>query len=236
MPSPTTETSLIVATGSNALSTETLTTSQLNALPLMLTSEQEAAIEKFCRSPIPEPEPCGDERFAWAMRALSILPRRADDDVKGELRAKLYRAKLRHCTEPQIIFVVDKALERFTFFPTIKELLDVAAEWIAPASDALALRRRLVAKLNASRQARFDALMDRLKARDLTQDEIDALPERIRMIALDKGYLWLHPDQSYTVRSDCDAGRFTPPGEEFFGPIKDGIADELGLTAGSAAA
>lgn len=239
MPSPTTPATtnpVTTATGSSALSTAALSEQLLNSLPARMTPEQETALEQLCRSASPAPQtPAGEAHYAKVMRCLSILPRRVDDELKGELRDALYERKLGHLTAGALNYLGDKALERCTFFPSIKECLEIAAEWKPPVDTGLTLRNRALGMVRNSRQLRFDDAMAQLAARAMTQPEIDALPEQWKMIAVERCYLWLHPDLTFTVRRDPDAGRFCNPDEQTLGPIKPGIADDLGLRAGVAA-
>ncbi|MDC8755840.1 hypothetical protein OIK40_14420 [Erythrobacter sp. sf7] len=84
-----------------------------------------------------------------AMKLLeACLPRRKDDSDTGELKFRAYRKCLSHLSKPQLFWTVEQAIKRQRFFPTVRELLDIAAEWASTDDDAKAQRlaRRLAAR------------------------------------------------------------------------------------------
>ena len=99
------------------------TTIDLTNLPKRLSDTQLAQVETVANLPLPKSSPSSDEQFAACMRSLDILPRRADDRTRAELRVKLYQRKLGVFPYHVLGQMVSKALDTCKFFPTISECL-----------------------------------------------------------------------------------------------------------------
>lgn len=163
-------------------------------------------LREIVDAPLPAPLTCTDEHFARCMKSLDILPRRADDNG-GALRFKLYRAKLGGYSDDALAFLVSKGLEQFHFFPSIAECVKLLATF---PNREIAEGRKGRAKLliEGEMQARLSEVLDRLRANEMTQAEIDALPDRWKSIAETKMLLWGWPDGRYTrrhTREEMDA-------------------------------
>lgn len=159
-------------TALNALSID-----ELNSLPARLDDRQLRLVHEMSQLPVPAPERCDDEFFARCFRAIAILPRQASDDTKGELQVKLYQRKLGNLPKPQISFLVDRALERCKWFPTIAECLAIAGEWGGVRADEA--RRLAHQRYHGEMDARTKELAGwkrRIEAGLVDQDDIDAMP------------------------------------------------------------
>lgn len=194
------------ATLSSALSTGSLTASLLSALPERLDDTTIQTLRDFVSSAAGQPDlpPADREHFAQVLRSLSLLKRRGDDELTGDLRFKLYWAKLCHLPRPAIEFLCSKGLERWEWFPTIKECLDLAAEWVAPIDTVGPLKAIASARINREMNLRFADVLEALAARSLDQTAIDALPSQWKAIAAERCFLWRWPDGRYTVRADME--------------------------------
>lgn len=195
------------ALGGNALAGVTIgtdlpapSTLRSNALAAERLDDQALAMmEELASAPLPAQPPCGEGEFAELLRALTILPRRADDEVTGELRHAFYRRKLRCYPHEAIKFMVSTALDELNWFPTIAQCLDILARW--QRNDEAMHRQTAATNLaRAERRARFDDLMTALERRELDQAAIDALPFRLRDIAAERGFLRLHDDGVHRAR------------------------------------
>lgn len=176
-----------LATGRSNVPTERLDDTRLSKL------------EALAHSPLPDLPPCDAAHFAKSMRALAILPSRADDDVKGELRLAIYQRLFGQYPREAISFLVEQALVTLEWFPSPKQCRDILQGWTrrdAPVRD----REVAAALVRRERQARFDDTMEALARRALDQAAIDALPSAIRKVAAERGYLRLHDDGVYRVR------------------------------------
>jgi len=176
-------------------------TTKSNMLAAVRLDDQALAMmEDLATSPLPTLAPCGEGEFAELLRALTILPRRADDEVTGKLRAKLYWRKLSGYPHAALQFMVSTALDELDWFPTIAQCLAILARW--QRDDEAVHRKASAANLaRAERRARFDDIMRALERRELDQASIDALSEAMRNVAAERGFLRLHDDGVYRARA-----------------------------------
>jgi hypothetical protein len=192
---------------SNARSIKPSSVLDLNTLPARLDDGTIATLREIVNSPLPAPAICDEVHFAKCIRSLAILPRQAEDEVTGPLKHKLYQAKLGGYSNDALSYLASKALEQCKWFPTIAECLQILAGF---PNREIALERKNKAAWLVQRElnARLDEMVARLAKRDLTQDEIDALPEAAKLVAAEKCYLWAWPDGRFTVRDDISQMSF----------------------------
>lgn len=182
-----------IETDSSELSTET------GKRALRLNDDQLAAAQNLASLPLSPLPRCDDDHFEKSMRALAILPRKAEDDVRGELRFALYRRMIGHATKDAISFMVETALSELEWFPSPKQCLDILARW--QRNDGEVQRRASAATMVRDEQrARFDDTLAAMERRELDQAAIDALPRRMRSIGAERGFLRLHDDGVYRAR------------------------------------
>ena len=175
-------------------------TRRSRSLAAVRLDDQELAIlDDLATSPLPALPPCDDGDFVELIRALTTLPRRADDDVTGKLRISLYHRKLGEYPHAALQFMVSTVLDELDWFPTIAQCKAILARW--GRDDEAVNRKAAAANLaRAERQARFDDVMRALDRRELDQASIDALPEHVRGVAAERGFLRLHDDGVYRAR------------------------------------
>jgi hypothetical protein len=168
---------------------------------MRLDDQELAEAERIASSPLTMLPRCDDDHFEKSLRAMSILPRRADDEVKGELRLNLYRRMIGHYPREAMSFLAEQSLATLDWFPSPKQCLDILARWVRKDADvqrqASALRM-----VRAERQARFDDVMRALERREVDQDGIDALSVNVRVVAAERGFLRLHDDGIYRARPE----------------------------------
>ena len=165
----------------------------LTRLPERLDDLQLAEVREIAEATLPT-LPASDERtFGQALRMmLAALPRRNADDVSGELFVAAYERQLGHLNRSQVEFLMDKALQRCRWFPTIAECLEIVGEWRRDDEPA---RRKASAALIVSRENRernkdWEARQWRESLqRDLTQDDLARMLPSIRELALRSGAL-----------------------------------------------
>lgn len=109
-----------------------------------------------------------------------------------------YRRKLGHLPKDAVSFIVDRALDRCRWFPTIAECLEIASEWERNDSD-FRDRENARADLRRENQARMEDAMTMLAGGQASQDQIDALPSQWKSIAETRGLL-RYNDGEYTIR------------------------------------
>lgn len=185
--------SVTIETDSSALSTVA------SSAMVRLDDRQLEATTALANSPLPALPRCSDDQFNKSMRALSMLPRRGDDDTTGELRVEIYQAMLGHYPNAAIRFMSATALAELEWFPSPKQCLDILGRWKRNDGEGQK-RTRAAAMVRAEQKARFDDTMGALERREFDQGQIDALPERIRSIGAERGFLRLHDDGVYRAR------------------------------------
>jgi hypothetical protein len=168
-------------------------------LVMRLDDQALSTMTELANSPLPALPRCDDDHFDKSLRAMSILPRRADDEVKGELRAHLYRRMIGHFPREAISFLAEQSLATLDWFPSPKQCLEILARW-ARNDEPVQRQAAAIRLVRAERQARFDDIMLALELRQLDQAAIDALPVKIRSIAAERGFLRLHDDGVYRAR------------------------------------
>lgn len=184
-----------IETGSSALSTG----AERNVS--RLSDRQLAEMEAVANLPAPNIPSCDDDHFEKSMRALAILPRRAEDAITGELRFAIYRRLLGHFSKAAISHLVETALSTLDWFPTPKQCLAILDGWRD--RDAVVHKHRTVMAASAirhERQARINDVMLLLERRDLDQEQIDALSDQMKAIGAERGFLRLHEDGVYRAR------------------------------------
>lgn len=153
--------------------------------------------------------PCDADHFEKSMRALAILPRRNEDDVRGELMFAIYRRMLGHFSKAAISHLVETSLETLDWFPTPKQCLEILADWRCHETVVHKYQSTMAASAARNeRQARLNDVMLALDRRELDQGQIDALPMQYRVVGAERGFLRLHDDGVYRarpLRSEADA-------------------------------
>jgi hypothetical protein len=173
----------------------------LAALPARLDDGTVKLLREISTSPLPEPSRCADDHLTLCLKSLDILPRRAMDEKGGKLAVKLYRAKLGGFSNEALSYLVEFGLERFHFYPTIAECLETLRDW---PNTEIAIQRRDHATHLIQREmnARLDEAVGLMQRRELTDDQVNALPAPILMVAWTKGFLWKFTDGTFAVRPD----------------------------------
>ena len=94
-------------------------------LPDRLDNSCLAMVQAMADAALPPLPSCPERHLLQCIRIMqATLPKRAMDDVSGELVVAAYRRKLGHFSQDAISFLADKALE-LQWFPTIFECLAI---------------------------------------------------------------------------------------------------------------
>lgn len=179
----------IEATGFLAPSTAGQTLMMLKAMNSSLTDQQFEQVKAIAKARLPSPAPLTDENFGKSMKLLEInLKRRKDlSDDDAELMLRTYRRSLAHLSHPQLGWAIGQAIKRLTFYPTVKELLDIAAGW-ERRDDATEAKR--LAKLMVNREVnRRLVAQSRKPVPPMTQEMVDAMSPELRSMGLKLGHL-----------------------------------------------
>lgn len=170
----------------------------LRGLPERLDDVNLALVDQIANAALSALPATTPEHFASCLRSLSILPRRADDDCTGEQRVKIYARLLGEHPAEAISHMTRTALERCKWFPTVAECIEMLAGWKRD-DDALQAHALAGRMGMDERRARFDDLCAR--ARELTEDELAALPASILRRMEDRMLLWRLPSGRYVPRT-----------------------------------
>jgi len=121
------------------------------------------------------------------MMATSLARRTTDAEI-GEVQIRVYRRCLAHLSAPQMWWTVEEALKRHKFFPTVKELLDIAEGW-ERRDEATEAHRLAKLLLNREVNRRLREQNRKAPAPPLTQEMVDAMAPELRSMGLKLGYL-----------------------------------------------
>jgi len=175
----------------------------LDNLPARIGDRTLARLDEIANCPLPA-LPASDERhFAKCMRILSVLPRRADDEVTGEVRFRLYHRHFGALPADALSFLAERASHECRFFPTPSECQAILDRW-ERADEAVAARRFAANRARAERELRWTEVMERLKARTMDQAEIDGLSDRAKRVAEERGFVRALRDGSFTAWPDVN--------------------------------
>ena len=175
----------------------------MSALPERLDDTMLARVEAYAAAPLPSLPRTDDQHMLQFLRVLSTMPRQQADDVTAELRVEMMMRLLGHLPRVTLDWMAEEALRRFTFHPSVKELLDLAKEWTR-GDDSIRARSRAEFLARRERQARLDDARRALRLGNLDQDAIDALDERIKRICEGEGLLWRCDCGSYVARPQLE--------------------------------
>lgn len=159
-----------------------------------------AQVEAIANCPLPALQASDEIHFAQCIRTMSLLPSRPDDEIGAKLRISLYRRHFGHLPREQINFLAEQATLTCRFFPTPVECAEIIARW-KRGDDAIRARDFARSRFRSELQFRFDEVMQRLSERALPQVEIDGLPDRVKRIAEERGYLRF-VDGEFVVRHE----------------------------------
>lgn len=187
-------------TASSACSTGKLSVAEIAALAARLDDGMLARLEATAKAPLPALSPCDDDHFAKCMRTLSILPRRGDDEVTAELRFAIFRKKLGAYPNEALSALVSEGLEIFRFFPTIAECVDLIGKVWRRNDEHTRARHLAQRRMRYEIERRFDEIMLALAQGEMDQAAIDALPERTKLIAYERGFLSRAEDGSFRAK------------------------------------
>lgn len=164
----------------------------LTRLPDRLDDQQLAAVREIAEAPLPTLPICDERTFGQALRMmLAALPRRNADDISGELFVAAYERQLGHLNRFQVEYLMDKALQRCRWFPTISECIEIAGEWRRD-DEALRRKREAESMVRSEEHARHwdrHRIHNEYRERKLTQADVDKMTPVLVDIGLTCGAL-----------------------------------------------
>jgi hypothetical protein len=156
---------------------------RLEALPARLDDETLGNLTKFVNTPPPPLLMADATHITRFIRLISTMPRRADDHSTGAIRGELITRHLTGLPVVQINWMLDQALRRFPFFPSIHELTQLANEWQRD-DDAVRARRIAASRIEGEIATRLDDARARLKWEECSAEWIEALPSGTKEILM----------------------------------------------------
>lgn len=127
----------------------------------------------------------------------ATLPTKAMDEEGGKKRVAVYARILGDFSNEALAYMARRACETLDWFPTPRQCLDILREYREPATD----RDKALMLCHRFWQGRFEDFIAALKAGTATDDDVAAVPETWRKIAMEQGYLrWIAEDQPYAIR------------------------------------
>ena len=179
----------MILTGLLEPSVAAFTLSMLRNLPPALNNEQYAQVKALAKASPPSLPGIGEKAFVEAMTMLrSSLPSRKAGDETGEVHMRVYRRCLSHLSAPEMWWTVEQAVKRLKFYPSVKELLDIAEGWVRR-DDATEAQRLAKLLVNREVNRRLREQSRKAPAPPLTQQVVDAMAPELRSMGLKLGYL-----------------------------------------------
>lgn len=182
--------------------TDELRNLDLAKLPLRLDEPTMTTLRALATCPLPPLASYDEGGFMEQIAVMQAnLPRRASDAISGEIQTETYWRMLGGRPKAAIDHLVERALRTCKWFPTVAECLTIVGEWHR--ADGWHRKREAVrSRVGAESALRFDEAMAALSARELSQTQIDALPEKWRRIAAERCCLWALRDGRFISRPD----------------------------------
>ena len=120
------------------------------------------------------------------MLSLTTLPRRNDDDLTGEVRLRIYQSCLTFVAREQLDWMVQQTVMTCKWFPTIKELIDLADKWVRDDRPAKVKRTAQTLYRRELQIRDRDKWKNRAEVKPLTQADVDgwAPPFRDSLISM----------------------------------------------------
>lgn len=168
----------------------------LNHLPERLDDTQLATVEHIARLPVDALPPASEDHFLKCMRTMGTMPKRKDDELTGELRLNLYRRHFGSQPAAALSYLVERATLDLKFFPTPQEAKVILDRWSRTDGPHRAVQFAQL-RVRQELQARFDDVVAQLKEGKVTQEQVDALPERWKRILATQGFV---RDVTYALR------------------------------------
>lgn len=161
---------------------------RLANLPARLDDETLANVDAFARSSPPALKITDRDHMLEFMRLMSDMPRQSADAATGKVKIENMQRLLGHLPRITLDWLLDEAHRRFTFYPSIHQLLELAQQWTRT-DDAVQARMIAARKARDERDARLTETRNRLRSERCDQAWIDGLTGRAAQILETEGLL-----------------------------------------------
>lgn len=163
-------------------------------------------MREIASSPLPALPPSDERHFNQCIRIMSAaLPKRAVDDVSGELLLGIYQRQLGAYSNEEISFLTDQATRTRKWFPTIAECIEIIGKW---RRDDEALRRKFKARdlvAAEERKREQERLVVPPDAPRIPQNEINQMPLEMRQLGLKIGHITQEQFDIAATKDEPDA-------------------------------
>jgi len=161
---------------------------RLANLPARMDDETLANVDAFGRSSPPALKITDRDHLLEFMRLMSDMPRKSADEATGKVKIENMQRLLGHLPRITLDWLLDEAHRRFTFYPSIHQLLDLAQEWTRT-DEAVQARMIAARKVRDERDARLTETRRKLRSERCDQAWIDRLGARVAKIMETEGLL-----------------------------------------------
>lgn len=176
---------------------------EIRTLPERLDDGMMQKLEAVISCPAIQPEACPPQHLDKALMAMmAALPRQGKDAVSSAVMLRQYVLKLSKHPKEAIDHLWSASIDRLKWFPTVAECNEIIAEWTSRAAEQRHAKDIAGSRIKREKQARFEDAMRSLRKGELSQAEIDALPDKWKRHAVTAGHLWLLKDGAYRARPD----------------------------------
>ena len=176
---------------------------EIRNLPERLDEAMMDQLRAVIACPIPEIEPVTPDYLNKALMAmLAVLPRQGKDAATGAMMVKQYVLKLGRHPKGAIDHLWSASIDRLKWFPTVAECNEIISEWVSRSQELKHAKSIAESRIAREKDLRFRDAMDKLRAREADQAEVDDYPDQWKAYAAEQGYLWRLKDGSYLIRPD----------------------------------
>lgn len=161
------------------------------ALVAPTTDDEAKALKLWADAQPDKPEPAAIDQLSRHLAFMAAtLPSKTVDDHTGKMRTAVYARILGGYSNDALAYMARTACETLDWFPTPRQCLEILKGYTSPISD----RERALMLCSAYSQVRFDDWIARLERGEVSQNEVDTIHERWRLMAWERGLLRLDGD------------------------------------------
>lgn len=128
----------------------------------------------------------------------ATLPSKNVDGESGQMRTVVYTSLLADYSDEALAFMARRVCQTLDWFPTPRQCIEILGQYRAPPNE----KETALSLCHAFEAGRYDAFLQSIDDHTATQDEIMAVPDQWRRIAVERGLLRRMPDGSHVIRED----------------------------------
>lgn len=172
-------------------------------IQMPITATEAYALQAWAESVDDRPRPASMLQITKHLTFMAAtLPSKNLDEESGKMRVAVYSSILRDYSNEAIAYMARRACQQLDWFPTPRQCLELIGGYRPPVTE----KDEALMLCHNYWHGKFDEFMDYLKAGGATQEMVDAVPRRWRLIAMERGYLRHLPDGDRFVIRDQRIG------------------------------